>query len=139
MDITIEVMLPPRGAADYSESAHPKWRVLAVVDVHWPMRETDVIGMPRTGYVHVTGMPFPVTWATKTDDQIRKKLSEVFTREWTEGGEKREWAIAASASIPAAARNALRTQRQITVTWTQLRAFLRNLRRDAPLDDLDLN
>jgi hypothetical protein len=138
MDITIEVMLPPRGAGDYSESAHPKWRVLSVVDVHYPMRVTDVIGMPRTGYVHVTGVPFMVTWATKTEDQLRQKLSEVFTREW-EGVEKREWAIAAPASIPIGARNTLRTQRQITVTWTQLRAYLRNLRRDAPLDDLDLN
>ena len=137
MDITVEVMLPPRGAADYAESAHPKWRVLSVVDVYYPMKAVDVVGMPRTGYVHVTDAPMPAAWQGWDNEQINQRLSAILTRAW-EGVEKREWA-ALAASIPLAARNNLRINRQITVTWTQFKAALRNMRTSAQLADADLS
>jgi hypothetical protein len=46
MDITVEVMLPPRGATTFAESAHPKWRVLAIGAIYIGKTPPAVVGMP---------------------------------------------------------------------------------------------
>lgn len=121
-------MLPPRGAADYSESAHPKWRVLAPVAVY-TLRQPAVIGMPRTGYIHVTGVPIPPAWSGLTEEEIVAKLNAKLCAVYDDGArnviEKRIW-CGDHLLIPLVARNALRVNRQITVTWTQFKAALKH-------------
>lgn len=143
MDVTVEVMLPPRGAADYSQSAHSKWRVLAPVAVYYPRKVIAEIGMPRTGYVHVTDIPMPQGWALLTADEIQARLSNRLCAVWYQADglssrEKRIW-CGDSAQIALAARNALRTNRQLTVTWTQFKQAIRNRVDDRALIDSDLN
>jgi hypothetical protein len=54
-------MLPPRGANDYTQSANDRYRVLAPVAVY-PLKTVATVGMQRTGYVHVTGVPIDNRW-----------------------------------------------------------------------------
>lgn len=134
MDITIEVMLPIRGAADYSGLGNNHYPMLAVCGVHERLLTTPVVNMPRTGYVHVTGVP---------DDKF-DKIKRVLEREWFDLGAdgpvfraKRVWAGIAS-RIPVNVANNLRVNRQITVTWTQFRNFLQNLQEQRDLTDADI-
>lgn len=141
MDLTVEVMLPPRGASDYSTSANPKWRVLAPVAVY-PLKTVDVVGMPNTGYVHVTGVPERPAWENLTTDELMQRLSSKLCDVW-EGAagemvERRKWAGLASA-VPASARNRLLQDRQITVTWTQFKNVMRHLIELRALADADFD
>ncbi len=129
MDLTVEVMLPQRGAANYSTSANPRYRVLAPVAVYQRKTVTE-IGMPRTGYVHVTGVPERPSWSGLTTEQIMRRLNGRLCEIWddAEGNmvERRKWAGVAAA-IPTNARNRLLQDRQITVTWTQFKAVMQHL------------
>jgi len=134
-------MLPARGAADYSQSAHPKWRVLAIVTVYYPVKATPVIGMQRTGYVHVTGIPMPAGWAVLTANEIQARLARRLTKRYaadddprTPELEKRLWCGDATL-IAAGARNTLRTERQITVTWAQFKNAMRRRDTNAAMTD----
>lgn len=146
MDLTICIMLPPRGATDFSASAHPKWRVLSFVSVTYMGDTTQPITAPRTGYVHVTGVPTPVAWAGLSSDEILQRVNYRLCRVWenfdVDGRpstvEKREFAGIASL-IPVNAANRLLTDRQITVTWTQFKNFVQNVREARALADSDLN
>jgi hypothetical protein len=129
MDITIEVMLPARGG-DWTQETHGSYRVLTVVDVYDHLKVTPVIGMPRTGYIHVTGVP----------DQRFARIKDVLLTPWTVGTatvERRLWRGVAS-RVPANARNRLLADRQITVTWTQFRNFLQDLQEQRDLTDADI-
>lgn len=141
MDLTIEVMLPPRGAGDYSTSANTKWRVLAPVAVY-PLKTVATVGMQNTGYVHVTGVPTPQAWAEWSEERILQRINAILCEAWEDVDrtslERRIWA-GDPANIPAGARNNLRTNRQITVTWTQFKPVFRHLVRDAVLSDADLD
>lgn len=81
MDLTIEVMLPPRGANDYTQSANERYRVLAPIAVY-PLKTVATVGMPRTGYVHVTGIPDRPAWANLTQERIIARISKVLCEEW---------------------------------------------------------
>jgi hypothetical protein len=141
MDLTVEVMLPPRGANDYTQSANERYRVLAPVAVY-PLKTVATVGMQRTGYVHVTGVPERPSWANLTTEQLMKKLNARLCDIWTNADgtmkERRMWAGIASA-IPANARNRLLTDRQITVTWTAFKNVLQNLIEQRQLADGDLD
>jgi hypothetical protein len=57
MDISIEIMLPTRGSGDFSEAGNARYPMLGIVAVYDHLKTTDNVGMPRTGYVHVTDGP----------------------------------------------------------------------------------
>lgn len=135
MDLTIEFMLVPRGAADWSQSFHGSYRVLTIVAVYWPKSVTEV-GMPRTGYIHVTDVPTPQGWAAFSDEEKLRRFNRRFCSA-RGNGERRVWGVQAS-SLPAAARNALRLNRQITVTWTQFKNVMQHLDDQRALTDDDL-
>jgi hypothetical protein len=141
MDLTVEVMLPPRGAPDFSTSANSKYRVLTPVAVYW-LKTVDTIGMPNTGYIHVTGVPRPQAWSEWSDEQVIARCNTILCRVWenAEGQviERRIWAGDASV-LSAGVRNTLRNNRQITVTWTQFKNVLKNLVTAANLADADIN
>jgi hypothetical protein len=125
VDITICVMLPPRGSSDFTEAGNANYPMLGVVAVYPYMDETAEIAAPRTGSVHVTGVP---------DDKF-ERIKDVLTR--SDAGFKRVWAGVAS-RIPANARNRLATDRKITVTWTQFRNFLQNIKEQRDFGDADM-
>lgn len=139
MDLTVEVMLPPRGAADYSQSAHPKWRVLSLVAVY-PLRTVEVVGMPRTGYIHVTGIPTPPGWAALSMAEILQRINRILAtaveNELGEAVEKRRWAGVASA-MPAVIARKLLEDRQVTVTWSQFKGAVRNVLTAQNLSEAD--
>lgn len=140
MDLTIEVMLPPRGATDFHTSAHPRWRVLAIVAVY-PLKTVDVVGMPRTGYIHVTGVPMPPAWSGLSEDEVKLRINAKLAAVWeAENGseiERRLWCGLAS-MLSTKLRNDLLTDRQITVTWTQAKGAIRNVRDNRALADADM-
>jgi hypothetical protein len=129
MDLTVEVMLPPRGASDYTVSANPKWLVLAPVAVY-PLKTVDVVGMPNTGYIHVTGIPEPDTWASLTTEQLMIKLNNVLCQllEDAQGEivQRRQWQGLSSSMSPPV-RNKLLSDRQVTMSWNQFKSLMRHL------------
>lgn len=141
MDVTIEVMLPARGAADPSQPANPKYRLLAIVAVY-PMKTVPVVGMPCTGYVHVTGVPERPGWAGLTSEEVMRRINARLCKEWEDANrvmvERREWCGIASL-VPAGARQTLIAERQITVTWAQFKNFVQNVRTALALQDEDLD
>ena len=142
MDITVEVMLPPRGAGNYSTSANPRYRVLMPVHVYVPMKEIDTVAMPRTGYVHVTGVPTRPGWGALTNEEVERRINQrLCDRLLDQDGnelERSKWAGVA-ASIPANARNRLLNDRQITVTWTAFKNVMQNFIEARQLGDEDFD
>lgn len=142
MDITIEVMLPTRGSADFTEAGNANYDTLGIVDVYpWlvgarmdtdgtVVRDTPV-GMPRTGFVYVTGVP----------DTAVARIQQVLTSPWFDetGGlvAKRIWKGDQSL-IPSAVKNRLATNRFISITWTQFKNFLRNVKEQRAFSDADV-
>lgn len=55
-DVTVCVMLPPRGDMTFARSAHTKMPVLTIVDI-FPLTSIEEATAPVTGYIHVTGCP----------------------------------------------------------------------------------
>lgn len=146
MDITICVMLPTRGATDYSSSSHPKWRVLEPVAV-MPMGDTSQqIGAPRTGYIHVLGIPGRSSLRGSKEHviaQIGSKLCAQNEENVAGGTEpisvkktKRLWD---ASGLSAEQRAALLVDRQITLTWAQFKNALRHSRESRALTDTDLD
>jgi hypothetical protein len=113
MDITVCVMLPPRGATDYTTSAHPKWRVLEPVSVTVTGDTSQPITAQRTGYIHVNNVP-------------QTQLGVVAGRLCNQGEiHKKEW-CGDSTMLPPPMRSQLLLDRQITLTWGQFKAFFSN-------------
>jgi hypothetical protein len=92
MDLTVCVMLPPRGDTTFERSAHSKIPVLAPVCIY-PLQEIKEVTAPRTGYIHVTGCPEQVT-----PERISRRLCQgweewvadrdIVTVVWTDGKQK---------------------------------------------------
>jgi len=143
MDLTIEVMLCPRGAPDFTEGEfHGRYRQLAIVAVY-PRKFSAEVGMQRTGYIHVTGVPFPARWTGLSTEEIMRRVNGKLCAperqdEPENQGERRRW-VARVSDIPAGARNTLRTQRQIEVTWPQFKAAMRNWFTQEPLIDAEID
>jgi len=143
VDLTIEVMLPVRGAVGGAQTqpANPSWRLLAIVAVY-PMKTVPTVWMPFTGYVHVTGVPDLPAWSGLTTEEIMRRINARLCRVWESvigvTLEKREFA-AIAASIPVGARNTLLSERQLTVTWTQFKNYVQNVKEPRALNDTDLD
>jgi hypothetical protein len=125
VDITIEVMLPERGSSDFTQPGHNRYPMLGIVAVYDHMKITDSVGMPRTGYIHVTGVP----------DARFARLKEVIEARGV--GSKRAWSVLDS-RISAQAKASLVADRQISVGWAQFRNLLRNRDESRDLTDADV-
>jgi hypothetical protein len=128
-------MLPTRGSSDFTEAGNNDYPMLGVVAVYPYMNDAEEITAPRTGYVHVTGVP----------DNKYQRIKDVLERQYevnigAEGPvffKKRVWAGVAS-RIPVNARNRLLADRKITVTWTQFRNFIQNIQEQRDFSDADM-
>lgn len=148
MDITVEVMLPPRGATDFSESANPTYRVLAPVAVYVPRRDIRAVHQNATGYLHVTDVPqiIPDEVTTRIhfeseNEKITAQLNARLCDTWTEISavhmertevtiEKRRWCGDPS-GLTIREANTLLAERQITITWDH---FCEILKRREPYE-----
>ena len=130
-DISLEVMIDPatappdREAMNYRRgevvAGYPTSRV-----AEWNGTEYKAnggVGMPRTGYIHVRDVPA----------NVAPKLRQVLTRDMYEiEGDgvtikklrRRLWRFVPS-DIPANVMNRLLNDREITVTFTQLKNYVR--------------
>lgn len=141
MDITIEVMLPPRGTTDWTVSCNPTYRVLAPIAIYLRKTVAEVF-MPCTGYLHVNGMPEHPTWPVEwTDVEKIQHMNAVLTKAWDEGVfhdllEKRQWSGNANA-LNNPTRTALLTDRQATISFNTLKNLFRDSKRQAGLTEAD--
>lgn len=121
-DLTICVMLPPRGDTTYDRSAHSKMPVLAPVCVY-PRQEIAEVTAPRTGYIHVSDCP------VKDPRELAEKLCAVDEREvfvseqrLTQTLAKRVYEADVS-QLPAKVQAALLAERQCSLTWAEFAAM----------------
>lgn len=144
MNISIEVMLPDRNGGTFTDGPYRGWELLSVVKVYPRLMggatadANDVItpgpnpAMERTGYIHMSGVPIARYF----------QIERVLERKWLDqdGALVRQclWGCVPT-SVPLAIRNALRTNRQVAITWLQFRNFLLNLRDTVSLTDADLD
>lgn len=99
----------------------------------------DVISSPKFVFVHVRGVPDRPLAAVK--ERLLDSDMEIGTFEGERvviGYYRRKRFNAVLADIPTNIRNRLQSDRQITVTWTQVKNYIKNLRANAQLSDADL-
>lgn len=99
----------------------------------------DVISSPKFVFVHVRGVP------DRPMAIVKERLLTWDVEVGTFDGEvsvigyyRRRRFSAVLANIPTNVRNRLQSDRQITVTWTQVKNYVKNLRANAALSDADL-
>lgn len=99
----------------------------------------DIISSTKFIFVHVRNVP------DRSLEAVREKLldSDVEIGTFTEGRAiigyyRRKRFNAVLSSIPTNIRNRLQSDRQITVNWTQVKNYVKNLRANAQLTDTDL-
>jgi hypothetical protein len=141
MDLTVEVMLPPRGAADYSASGNVTWPLLGIVAVY-PRKTVAVVNLPVTGYLHVSGVPEHASWTGLTQEQLFQGLNAVLTDSIldAEGNlvTRRNW-TGQPTGIPNNLRDDLLEDRQVNLTWNQFRNLMRNFGEARSLTAEDFN
>jgi hypothetical protein len=165
VDLTVEVMLPPRGADFSVEMGNNHYRVLSPVAVYIPRKFPDVVRLQHTGFLHVTGFPdnHPSFRQVNRLDRQRRLdsvLGEIWrvpdvislpqpTERLIDGvrqivlepldrlQEKRTWAGNPQLLTPQV-RNALLNDRQAEITWGQFKAFMRHQVRQVNLTDDDI-
>jgi hypothetical protein len=128
MDMTVEVMLPPRGSGfGFELERNGRYMVLMPVAVY-SRRNLAVVNMPHTGYIHVTGVPdrISVQKANQVLCQLHEQELLIGEEPLTQIIERRKWRADAT-TMPAALRNQFLANRQITVTFTQFRNAMKNL------------
>jgi hypothetical protein len=125
VDITVEVLLPPRGSPDFTLPGKRGYPMLGPVAVYPEQKITPTVGMQRTGYIHVLNVP-PARY-----EQLRDVLM-------TEGGgNRRVWAVLHT-RMSQADKDELAEFRQITVGWSEFRSLLRNVVANRDLTDTDV-
>ena len=150
MNLTLEILVAPAthpiANPDKAARRYAVGDIISVfdADIVAPYNGTnhilrDVISTTKFVYVHVRGVP------DRPLDVVREKLldSDVEIGTFTEGRAiigyyRRKRFNAVLSNIPNNIRNRLNTDRQITVTWTQVKNYVKNLRANAPLSDSDL-
>lgn len=147
MDLTIEVMLPARGAVDFSTACNPTYRVLAPIAVY-PRKNAAQVLMTCTGYLHCANVPehpsWPAEW-TLIDKIIF--INSVLAKAWDEElfvandrterrVEKRQWSGNANA-LNTPDRRTLLQDRQLVITWNQCKNLFRDNKRNAGLTEAD--
>lgn len=125
MDCTIEIMLPHRDETDFSGVGNDNYPMLCIVTVYPDRKAPAVVGMQRTGYIHVTNLP----------DAKFAGIKESLEGAWTDNA-KRVWAGLAS-RFSAQERADLLADRQIEMTWGQFRSKLRHLADERDFGDAD--
>lgn len=156
MNLTLQIIVQP-AAHDLSydsAKAARRYAVGDVVDV-WdadvvaPYNGTEhllrePIANPRFVFVHVRGVP------DRPLERVKLLLCgrdvEIGSIPGPDGLEpaivgyyrRRRWGVVVS-DIPAAIRNRLQSYRQITVTWTQVKNYLKNVRANTLITDSDLS
>lgn len=125
MDLTVAVMLPPKGDATYARSAHTKMPVLAPVAVYERVPVTTIRN-PVLGYLRVTGCP--VRSARELAEQICiPDERELFIAQepMIQMAAKRLYE-ADAALLPSKITATLLSKRQATLTWTEFAAMYAN-------------
>lgn len=136
---TIEFILPPRGAADWSQDIVGTWRVGTPVAVY-PFRGIpDVVTMPRTGLVHVYDVPDHITL-----EKVRSHLTAPWESDQPdEDGrpsriERRIWKARHDLmSGPGKAK--LLADRQVSTNWTRLKQISHHLKENRTALDADFS
>jgi hypothetical protein len=124
---TVEIMLPPRGG-DWTPEMVGTWRVGTVVAVYVPVKQPSTIAMPRTGYVHVTGIPDAIS---------PQRLAKILTEPWA-GQERRIWRVNVAA-MTEPGKTALLVDRQIETTWARLKQLSHHMVEDRQATDTDFD
>lgn len=119
MNITIQTMIPPRGAIDYSAEKVGKLRYLCVGAIY-PEQVIDVVHSQRTGFVHVTGLDRDLD-IQALKEKLETRWEDTETKEMVE---KREWTMDQSV-FTSKELDTLITDRQITIDATRFWASLR--------------
>lgn len=87
------------------------------------------------------GVPERAAWLVLTTEEVMGRINARLCRIWEntfgQRVERREFAGIASL-IPSGARQTLLNDRQITVTWTQFKNFVQNVKEARALVDEDL-
>lgn len=150
MNLTLQVIITPANhtLSDPAKNAR-RYATGDVVDIFnadvvSPFNGTDhilrdVISDPRFVFVHVRGVP------DRTLGRIKDTISTPDIEYVLVNGEpvsssyhrRRKFALLAS-SVPTAMRNRLMADRQITVTWTQAKNYVRHVRENRLITDADL-
>jgi hypothetical protein len=125
VDLTVEVMLPPRGSSDFDHAPKRGYPMLCPVAVYPVQKIAPVVGMPRSGYVHVIGVP-PGRFA-----QLHDALMA------TAATANRAWVILHT-RLSQADKDELIEHRQIAVSWSEFRSLLRNVPANRDLTDDDV-
>jgi len=119
LDLTLTVMLPPRGARDFTQSAHPKWRPLSVVAVHACRYRDEEVTAQNTGVLHVLHSPFKnVVEATEALAQPVEDELLIGNEVMKVTREKREY-VADPLSLSEKCCAQLLDARQATVEWDE--------------------
>jgi hypothetical protein len=127
MDFSIEVMLPERGAPDFTGTGNNGYPMLSVVAVYDHRKNPSAVGMQRTGYIHVTNAP------DGKFDKIKNQLETIWV-----GSAKRAWSCVSS-RLSAFDASALLASRQTEMPWGQFQALIRNNQENRDADAADFN
>lgn len=135
MDLTVCVMLPPRGDTTYDRSAHSKMPVLAPVCVY-PRQDIAEVTAPRTGYIHVTGCP------VKSPQELAEKLCVPDERAVFVSDERVTQTVAKRiyeadiSTLPAKVQAVLLAERQCSLSWEEFAAMYVNRVDAKPLTEV---
>lgn len=151
MNFTLQILVAPaaHNIPDPAKAAR-RYTVGDVVcvwdaDVAAPYNGTahlmrDVISTTKFVFIHVRGVPAQVTL-----ERAREKLCADDSVFGTFDGEitvveyhRRKKFGAVLSSIPTNVRNRLLSDRQITVTWTQVKNYIKHIRENRQITDGDL-
>lgn len=151
MNFTLQILVAPatHTIADPAKNAR-RYAVGDLVciwdaDVVAPFNGTahlmrDVISSPKFVFVHVRGVPAQVT-LERAQERLLARDEEFgfFDGEMTVlAYHRRKKLGAVLADIPTSVRNRLQSDRQITVTWTQVKSYVKHRRENRQLADGDL-
>lgn len=133
MDITLMVMLPPRGATSIDEGAgNSNYRIGSIIQV-LPYQGTGVVSSQVTGFLHVTGAP---------NDLNLPKIKSELESQWedldvdgrpTAVQSKRAWIIPPSI-LTGPEKLAIVANRQLTITAARFAAGVRKKAQAAGID-----
>lgn len=125
MDLTVAVMLPPKGDATYSRSAHTKMPVLAPVAVY-ERAPVATIRNPVLGYLRVTDCPVRSARELAEKICVPDERETVIGQETTRTTEAKRLYEADAALLPAKITATLLADRQATLTWAEFSAMYAN-------------
>lgn len=112
---TFSVVLPPRGE-NWGRTRTGEHRVGGIIVVHPYRGEIEEVTAERIGLIHVTDVPDGV-------DRENAKVS--MESPWMDN-ESRAWWVDPQ-MLPTKVRGSLLSDRQVSVSWVEFRAALRNL------------